>query len=87
MTTPEETLLALIKELEVEQQNARLKMAKSKRDYMDAETLLIEHSLHKENVIEQLRVLQVRAIDNSLSHEEKDLERFKLVHPELLKKI
>lgn len=87
MTSSEEQLLILIKELEIEQHNARLKMASAKRQAMEAETILIEHTLHKENIIEQLRVMRVKAVDRSLSHEDKDLERFKLAHLELLKKI
>lgn len=87
LTTLEDNLLFKIKELESEQLEARAKISKAKKEISEAESDLIEHTLHKEKLIEQLRLLRNQTVDTTLSAEDIDLERFKLVHPELSKKI
>jgi hypothetical protein len=87
MPTPEKQLLQKIKEAEVEQVNARQRIVDIKRAAMDAETLLIECNLHQERLVEELRVLRLRAVDREPTPDEKDIARFRLVLPDLLKKI
>lgn len=87
MPTPEMILLSKIEELEIEQVNARLRIAKAKREAFDAESDLIELSINKDRLIEQLRVIRVSAIDYSKTKEEVDLDRLRAIMPELLKKI
>ena len=87
MPTPEEMLIQKIEEVEVERVNARLRIAKAKREALDAESDLIEHSINKDRLIEQLRVVRITTVDYSKTKEEKDLDRLRSIMPELLKKI
>jgi len=87
MPTPEEMLIQKIEEVEVERVNARLRIAKAKREALDAESDLIEHSINKDRLIEQLRVVRISTVDYSKTKEEKDLDRLRSIMPDLLKKI
>jgi hypothetical protein len=87
MPTPEQMLLEKIKEAEVEQVSARMRIVELKRNIMDAETNLIECNLHQERLVEELRVLRLRTVNREQTPEQKEIERFRLVLPELLKKI
>ena len=87
MPTPEEILIHKIEEVEVERVNARLRIAKAKQEAVDAESDLIEHSINKDRLIEQLRVVRITTVDYSKTKEEKDLDRLRSIMPELLKKI
>lgn len=87
MPTPEEMLIQKIEEVEVERVNARLRIAKAKREALDAESDLIEHSINKDRLIEQLRVVRITTVDYSKTKEEKDIDRLRSIMPELLKKI
>lgn len=87
MPTPEEILIQKIEEVEVERVNARSRIAKAKREAVDAESDFIEHSINKDRLIEQLRVVRITTVDYSKTKEEKDLDRLRSIMPELLKKI
>ena len=87
MPTPEEMLIQKIKDMEVAQELARVKVSQLKLEVCKADSVFIECSIAKERLIEELRTLCLRTVDREPSHSEKDIERLKLVMPELLKKI
>jgi len=88
MATEEE----LLRELEVaarEVQDARLAVKTTKRAALDAETQFINAKLNQERIQERYRIFknqQVRVSDDS-SENDRELERFRLILPELLKKV
>jgi hypothetical protein len=86
MPTPEEILVQKIKEAEEARELARIKVSKLKLEVCKADSEFIECSLIKERLVEELRTFRLRKVDTELTHAEKDMERFKKIHPELLKK-
>lgn len=83
MLTQEE-ILKLIAASEIEQKDARTRVAALKRELLDAETNLISCNLNTERLIEELRVCRNTTVCCELTEREKDIERFRLALPELL---
>lgn len=87
MTITEDTLLKQIEEVEEERKGARVRITQLKRELLNAETDLISANLRQEGLKESLRVHRASIVDHSLTDREKDIERFRLAHPGLMKKI
>ena len=83
----EQEILAAIAEAEIDQKEARQKVAYHKMAAIEAESLLITANLKRERLAEELRVWHLRTVKFEVSKEEKDLEDFRARLPELLKKI
>lgn len=79
-----EEILAKIAASEVEQKDARSRVSALKRELLDAETHLIHCSLTNEKLVEELRVHNNTTVTYEPSERDKDIERFRLVLPELL---
>ena len=82
----EEELVVNIENIDIELKNAKLALAAAKRAAVDAESIYIEMKLKKERLVEELRVCRATKVNRELTHQEKDVERFKKALPELLLK-
>ena len=82
----EEELVVNIENIDIELKNAKLALAAAKRAAVDAESIYIEIKLKKERLVEELRVCRAAKVNRELTHQEKDVERFKKALPELLLK-
>lgn len=85
MLTQEE-LLQKIKEAVVEQKAARNAVTTLKRQLLDAESQVIFCNLTHERLVEDLRVCRNTTVSYELTEREKDIERFRQVLPDLLKR-
>lgn len=86
MSTLEQKILQKIDATEVEQKDVRNRVVTLKRNLLDAESELIACNIRKERLVEELRVLRAVSVSHELTDREQDIERFKLVLPELLKR-
>lgn len=88
MNKEEESLLQQLKEMESLRAEAVDKHAQAKKAVMDAETRLIEITLRRDRVKEQLRMWRYANVDDMETVDrEEDIERFRKVLPELMEKI
>lgn len=81
----EQDILNQIKEIEVEQKEARGLVTFHKRAAIDAETRLIAANLKAESLKEQLRVHRITTPRHEETDQDRDLIRFRSKLPELLK--
>ena len=87
MAITEQEILDSIKEVALEQTNARMQIAFHKKAAVDAESDLINANLRSERLIEQLRVCRVTTVSYEKTEDQKIIDAFRLRLPELLKKI
>ena len=83
----EQEILAAIKEVEVEQKEARQAVAFHKKAAVDAETRLIAANLQFEKLKEQLRVYRIVTPRHEDTPRDAEIERFRTILPDLIKKL
>jgi hypothetical protein len=87
LTLIEETFLKQIEDVLTERKAIKIKITQLKMEAFNAESDLIACNLKHERLIEGLRVHKATSVDRSLSPKDIELNRFRGVLPELLKKI
>lgn len=83
----EQEILAAIKEVEVEQKEARQSVAFHKKAAVDAETRLIAANLQFEKLKEQLRVYRVITPRDEETPRDVEIERFRALLPHYLERL
>lgn len=83
----EQEILAAIKEVEVEQKEARTLVAFHKKAAVDAETRLIAANLQSEKLKEQLRVYRVVTPRDEETPDDLEIKRFRALLPHYLEKL
>ena len=81
----DQELLQQLDNADYEYQEAKRKLARLKKEYMDAETVLINCKLHKERVVEAIRVHMATTPRPEKSLQDLEIERFRETYPELVK--
>jgi hypothetical protein len=66
---------------------AQQQMRDAKKAFTEAESLVVEHKIRLENLREQLRQYKRNTPSSTLTLEEEDIQRFREVLPDLLKKV
>ncbi len=77
MTITEQEILAAIKEIELEQKEARASVAFHKKAAVEAESRLIAANLRFENLNEQLRVHRVTSVRKEATAYDREIEEFR----------
>ncbi len=80
----DQELLQQLDDADYEYQEAKRKLARLKKECMDAETVLINCKIHKEKVVEALRVHMNTTPRLEKSLQDLEIERFRETHPELV---
>jgi phage-related minor tail protein len=83
----EQEMLQQIADTQAAYVAAQQQMRDAKKAFTEAESLVVEHKIRLENLREQLRQYKRNTPTSILTLEEEDLERFREVLPELLKKV
>ena len=83
----EQQILQAIKEIALEQKEAREQVAYHKRAAVNAESRLITANLQRERLNEQLRVWRITTPQYEETPRDRDIAHLREVLPELLKKI
>jgi chromosome segregation ATPase len=83
----EQEMLQQIANTQAAYESAQQQMRDAKKAFTEAESLVVEHKIRLENLREQLRQYKRNTPTSILTLEEEDLERFREVLPDLLKKI
>lgn len=84
----EEELMKQLQESDKVLRDARARVQQVKKDHVDAESALIEAKLHKDKIVEELRVWRYKNVDDlETTDREEDIERFRLLLPDLLDKV
>lgn len=83
----ESELLQKIAEVDIERRDVRALISSLKKDLLNAESDLIHCNLRKEGFVEQLRRVRLETVNHDITIREQDIERFRSIHPALLKKI
>lgn len=83
----EQQILQAIKEIAIEQKEARDQVSFHKRAAVDAESRLIEANLQRERLNEQLRVWRLTTPRYEETPRDREIAHLREVLPELLKKI
>lgn len=83
----EEQILQAIKEVALEQKEARDQVSFHKKAAVEAESRLIAANLHRERLNEQLRVYRLITPRYEETPRDRDIAHLREVLPELLKKI
>jgi len=87
LSNTEQEILSKIKEIQVEQNDARCSVALHKKAAVEAESRLIAANLQLDKLNEQLRLARLRNPIQEETTREKDIREFKDRLPEILKKI
>lgn len=80
-------LINKIQNIDFELNNAKLRLKQLKSDVIKAEDKVINLKLHKERLEEELRMYNNSLVKVEESERSIDIERFRKVLPDLLKKI
>lgn len=80
----DEELLKQLDDADYEYQEAKRKLARLKKEYVDAETVLINCKLHKDRVVEALRVHMATTPRHEKSLQDLEIDRFRETYPELV---
>lgn len=80
-------LINKIQNINFELNNAKLRLTQLKSDVIKAEDKVINLKLHKERLEEELRMYNNSLVKVEESERSIDIERFRKVLPDLLKKI
>lgn len=84
---PPEELLQELDALNSTAQDLRHSLSQLKKYVIDVESRLIETTLKRERVIEQLRVLRNSTVSTEITERQNDIDRFRRILPDLMKKI
>lgn len=88
MSLDNKELRQAIENAEKELKQARNRVAVLKKAWTDAESEMISAKLTRDRLVEQMRIWRNANIDDlETTDREEDIERFKQVLPDLLKKI
>ena len=80
----------MLQELDVllsQEQHIRRSFSHVKKKLLAIESQLIEVTLKKERLNEELRLLRNSTVSQEITERQNDLERFRAVLPELMKKV
>lgn len=80
----DEELLKQLDDAEFEYQEAKKNLARLNKEYINAETVLINCKLHKERVVETLRVHMATTPRHEKSLQDLEVDRFRETHPEIV---
>jgi hypothetical protein len=84
MPKTEQEILDRLAEIEKECQDAKRKLVDAKKRWTEAETLLINASLQRDRIREELRVHRVTVPRHEPSHRDIEIERFRQDNPEIV---
>lgn len=79
----DEELLKQLDNADYEYQDAKRKLARLKKECIDAETILINCKLHKDRVVEALRVHMATTPRPEKSLQDLEIERFREMYPDI----
>ena len=82
-TKTEDKILQELEEVELDLKDAKRKLAVVKKLWMNEETKIIDLKLHKDNLIEALRVFKNISPIQPLSIRDLEIERFRKDNPEV----